>query len=227
MITLISSPKEVVSLGSLSIASVQFSCSVVSDSATPWTAAHQASLSITNSRSWLKLMSSELVMPSSHLMLCHPLSCLQSFPASGSFQMNQFFASDSQSIEVSASAAVLPVNIQDLLPLGWTGWTSLLSKGLSVNTLFQQHKRRLDIWTSTDGQYQNKIDCIRCSQRWRSSIQSAKIRLGADCGSDHELLIAKFRLKLKKVGKTTNPFRYDLIKFLTIIQCKWQIDSGD
>ena len=53
-----------------------------------------------------------------------------------------------------------------------------------------------------------------CSQRWRSSIQSAKIRPGADCGSDHELLIAKFRLKLKKVGKTTRPFRYDLNQIL-------------
>ena len=56
----------------------------------------------------------------------------------------------------------------------------------------------------------NQIDYILCSQRWRSSIQSAKVRLGADCGSDHELLIAKFRLKLKKVGKTTRPFMYDL-----------------
>ena len=56
----------------------------------------------------------------------------------------------------------------------------------------------------------NQIDYILCSQRWRSSIQSAKTRLGADCGSDHELLISKFRLKLKKVGKTTTPFRYDL-----------------
>ena len=55
-----------------------------------------------------------------------------------------------------------------------------------------------------------KLDYILCNQRWRSSIQSAKTRLGADCGSDHELLIAKFRLKLKKVGKTTRPFRYDL-----------------
>ena len=54
------------------------------------------------------------------------------------------------------------------------------------------------------------IDYILCNQRWRSSVQSAKTRLGADCGSDHELLIAKFRLKLKKVGKTTRPFRYDL-----------------
>ena len=54
------------------------------------------------------------------------------------------------------------------------------------------------------------IDCILCSQRGRSSIESAKTRPGADCGSDHELLTTKFRLKLKKVGKTTRPFRYDL-----------------
>ena len=68
----------------------------------------------------------------------------------------------------------------------------------------------MDTWTSPDGQYQNQIDYILCSQRWRSCIQSAKSRPGADYGSDHELLIAKFRLKLKKVGKTTRPFRYDL-----------------
>ena len=78
------------------------------------------------------------------------------------------------------------------------------------NTLFQQHKRRLYTWTSPDGQHQNQIDYMLHSQRWRSSIQSTKIRPGADCGSDHEHLIAKFRLKLKKVGKTTGPFRYDL-----------------
>ena len=65
-------------------------------------------------------------------------------------------------------------------------------------------------WTLPDGQHQNQIDYILCGQRWRSSIQSAKTRLGTDCGSDHELLIAKFRLKLKKVGETTRPFRYDL-----------------
>ena len=57
-----------------------------------------------------------------------------------------------------------------------------------------------------DGQYQNQIEYILWSQRWRSSIQSAKTRPGTDCGSDHQLLIAKFRLKLKKVGKTTRPF---------------------
>ena len=79
-----------------------------------------------------------------------------------------------------------------------------------ANTLFQQHKRRLYTWTSPDGQYWNQIDYILCSERWRSSIQSAKTRPGADCGLDHELLIAKFRLKLKKGGKITRPFRYDL-----------------
>ena len=79
-----------------------------------------------------------------------------------------------------------------------------------ANTLFQQHKRRLCTRTSPDGQHRNQIDYILCSQRWRSSIQLAKTRPGADCGLDHELLIAKFRLKLKKVEKTTRPFRYDL-----------------
>ena len=79
-----------------------------------------------------------------------------------------------------------------------------------TNTLFQQHKRRLYTWTSPDGQHWNQIDAILCSQRWRSSIQSTKTKPGADCGSDHELLIAKFRLKLKKIGKTARPFRYDL-----------------
>ena len=75
-----------------------------------------------------------------------------------------------------------------------------------ANTLFQQHKGRLYTWTSPGGQYQNQIDYILCSQRWRSSIQSATTRLGADCGSDHESLITKLRLKLKKVGKTTRSF---------------------
>ena len=79
-----------------------------------------------------------------------------------------------------------------------------------ANMLFQQHKRRLCTWTSPDGQHQTQIDYILCSQRWRSSIQSAKTRPGADCGSDHELLIPKFRLKLKKVGEITRPYRYDL-----------------
>ena len=79
-----------------------------------------------------------------------------------------------------------------------------------ANTLFKQHKRRLYTWTSPDGQHQNQIDYILCSQRWRSSIQSTKTRSGDDSGSDHELLITKFRLKLKKAGKIARPFRYDL-----------------
>ena len=78
------------------------------------------------------------------------------------------------------------------------------------NTLSQQHKRRLCTWASPDGRYQTQIDHILCSQRRRSSIQSAKTRLEDDCGSGHEFLIAKLRLKLKKAGKTTGAFRSDL-----------------
>ena len=99
---------------------------------------------ITNSQSLLKLMSIELG--------CHPTisfcvvpfsSCLQSFPASGSFPMSQFFASHGQSIGVSASVSVLPMNIEDWFPLGWTDWISLQSKGLSrvfSNTTVQKHQ---------------------------------------------------------------------------------------
>ena len=103
---------------SSSPSSVQFiqSVSRVQLLATPWTAACQASLSITSSWSLLKLMSIVSVMPSNHLILC-----LQSFPASGSFPMSQFFASGGQSIGRSASASVLPMNIQYWFPLGWTG----------------------------------------------------------------------------------------------------------
>ena len=111
---------------------------------TPWTAAHQASLSITNSQSLLKLC------PLS--WWCHPSisssvgpfsSCLQSFQLSGSFQMSQFFPSGGQCIGVSASTSVLPMNTQDWSPLGWTGWISLQSKGLSrvfSNTIVQKHQ---------------------------------------------------------------------------------------
>ena len=88
------------------------------------------------------------------------------------------------------------------------------NKQVTANTLFQQHKRRLHTRMSPDGQYRNQNDYILCSQRWRSCIQLAKTRSRADCGSDHELLIAKFRLKLKKIGKTTRPFRYDLTQIL-------------
>ena len=112
--------------------------------ATPWIIACQASLSITNSQSSLKLMSIESVMPSSHFILCHPFSsCPQSFPAAGSFPMSQLFAWGGQSIRVTALAPVLPMNTQDWSPLGWTGWTSLQSKGLSrvfSNTTVQKHQ---------------------------------------------------------------------------------------
>ena len=98
---------------------------------TPWTAARQASLSFTVSRSLLKFMSIELVMPSNHLILCYPLLLLSSlFPSPGYFPMSQLFASGDQSTGASSLAAVLPMNIQDWFPLGLTDLI-LQSKGLS------------------------------------------------------------------------------------------------
>ena len=112
--------------------------------ATPWTTARQASLSITNSRSPPKPMSIESMIPCNHLILCRPLLLLPSiFPTSGFFQMSQLFTLGSQSVGVSASTSVLPKNTQDWSPLGWTGWISLQSKGLSrvfSNTTVQKHQ---------------------------------------------------------------------------------------
>ena len=129
--------------GIIQFSSVQ-SLSRVRLFATPWTAACQASLSITNSRShpnpcplsrWCHPTISSSVVPFS--------SCPQSFPASGSLPMSQLFTSGGQSIGVSASTSVLPMNIQDWSPIGWTGWISLQSKGLSrvfSNTTVQKHQ---------------------------------------------------------------------------------------
>ena len=126
------------------LSSVQFSRSVMSDFATSWTAAHQAFLSITNSWSSLKLKFIESVMHPAISSSVVPFSFHhQSFPASGSFQMSQLFTSGGQSIGVSASASVLPMNIQDCFSLGWTGWSSLQSNGLSrvfSNTTIQKHQ---------------------------------------------------------------------------------------
>ena len=112
--------------------------------ATLWTAAYQASLSIINSQSMLKLMSIESVMPPNLSSSAVPFSsCLQSSPASGSFPMSQLFSPHGQSVGASASASVLPMNIQDWFPLGMTGLISLLSKGLSrafSNTTVQNHQ---------------------------------------------------------------------------------------
>ena len=126
--------------------SVQFSHSVshVWLSVTPWIAAGQASLSITNSQSLLKLMFIESVMPSNHLIHCHPLLLPPSiFPASGSFQMSQLFASGAQSIGASTSSWALPMNTQGWFPLGLTGLISLQSKEFSrvfSNITVQKHQ---------------------------------------------------------------------------------------
>ena len=116
--------------------------------ATPCTAACQASLSITNSWSSLKLMSIESAMSFNHLILCHPLLLLPSiFPSIRVFSYSQLFTSGVQSIGVSASTSVLPMNIQDWFPLGWTGWISLQSEGSS--SLLQHHSSKASIlWRS-------------------------------------------------------------------------------
>ena len=126
------------------LSSVRFitqSCPTLCD---PWTAAHQASLSITNSRSLPRLKSIDLVMPSNLLSsVVSFFSHLQSFSASRSFPMSQPFASGGQSFEVSALTSVLPMNTQDWSPLAWTGWISLQSKGLPrvfSNTTVQKHQ---------------------------------------------------------------------------------------
>ena len=112
--------------------------------ASPWITALQASLSITNSRSPPKPMFIKSVMPSSHLIFCHPLLLLPPIPPSiRVFLMNQLFTSGGQSIGVSASTSVPPTNTQDWFPLGWTSWISLQSKGLSrvfSNTTVQKHQ---------------------------------------------------------------------------------------
>ena len=110
--------------------------------ATPWIAARQASLSITNSQSLLKLRSIESVIPSNSLILCHPLLPTSIFPSIRVFSNESVLHIRCQSTGVSASASVLPMNIEDWFPLGWTGWISLQSKGLSrvfSNTTVKKH----------------------------------------------------------------------------------------
>ena len=135
---------------------IQFSSVAQSNCVTPWTTGHQASLSITNSQSLVKLMSIESVIPSISSSVIPFSSCLQSFPASRSLLMSQFFASGGQSIGVSASTSVLPMNIQGWFPVGLTGWIPLQSKGLSrVFSNTTVHKRQffgtqLSLWSNFD-----------------------------------------------------------------------------
>ena len=139
-----------------------FYCSVTKSCLTlwpPWTAALHASLSITIFQNLFKLMSIESLMPSIHLNLCCPLSsCPQSFPTSGSFPVGQLFKSGGQSIGASASASVLPVNIQGWFLLGLIGLIPLLSKGLSrvfFNTTIWKHQffsAELSLWSSSNMQ---------------------------------------------------------------------------
>jgi len=137
------------------VPSVQFSGSVVSDSVTPWTAACQASLSITNSHSLLKLMSVESVMPSNHLILCHPLLLPSIFPRIRVFSNKSVLHIRWPNVGVSASASVLPINTQDWFLWGLTGLIPLQSKGLSMvffNTTVQKHQffgDQLSLWSNS------------------------------------------------------------------------------
>ena len=140
----------------LETVSVQFSYSVVSDSETPWIAAHQASLSITNFGSSLKLMSIESVMPSSHLILCRPLLLLPPFPPSIRVFANESTLCIRWPKYWSFSFSIIPSNEHPgLSPLGWTGWISLQSKGLSrvfFNTTVQKHQLfsvQLSLWSNS------------------------------------------------------------------------------
>ena len=121
-----------------------------------WTGACQASLSIISSWRLLRLMSIKSVCHPTISFSAVPFSlCLQSFPASRSFPMSQLFTWGGQSIRVSASTSVLPMNTQDWSPLGWTGWISLQSKGLSrvfSNTTVQKHQflsTQLSLWSNS------------------------------------------------------------------------------
>ena len=218
-----------------------FSQSCVQCFVIPWTVAHQASLSFTISPSLLKLMSIESVLPSNHLLHCHPLLLLPSiYSVSKSFPVSQLSASGGESIRLSDTKSVLPRVKGDFFH-DWKVWSpcsprdsqesspapqfeSINSSMLSllycpilsfVHEYWKNHRYDYkDLCQQSDVApilicyvCWNQTGYILCSQRRRSSIQSAKTRLGADCGSDHELLTDKFRIKLKKVGKTIRPFR--------------------
>ena len=142
----------------VSVPSVQFNsvtqlCPTLWD---PWTAGCQASLSITVSLCLFKLMSIESVVPSNRLIFCPPILLLPSvFPSIRVFSLSQIFTSGGQSIGVSASGSVLPMNIQDWFPLGLIGWISLWSKGFSrafSNTTVQKHQffgSQLSLWSNS------------------------------------------------------------------------------
>ena len=162
--------------------------------------ARQASLSSTNPRSSLRLTSIESVMPSSHLILCRPLLPLPPIPPSIRVFSNESTLRRRWPKYWSFSFSIIPSKeIPGLISFRMDCLDLLAVQGTLKSLL--QHQN----W--------NQIDYIICNQWWKSS-QSAKTRPGADCGSDHELLVAKFRLKLKKVGKTTRSFRYDVNQIL-------------
>ena len=152
-------------------------------SATPWTAAHQAPLSMGFSRQecWSGL----------------PFPSPGDLPGPGLEPGSPALWADSLPSEPPGKPSSYVIGVQNEAGQRLTGLCQDTSQAIA-NTLSQQHKRWLYTWTSPDGQHRNQSNYILCSHRWRSSVQSAKIGLGADCGSDRELHTAKFRLKLRK-----------------------------
>ena len=143
------------------------------------------------------------VTPSSHL--CLPLLLLPPIPPSIRVFSNESTLCMRWPKYWSFSLSISPSNEHPGLISFRMDWLDLLAVQGTFKSLLQHHSSK----ASPNGQYQNQTDYILCSQRWRSCIQSAKTRPGADCGSDHQLLIAKLRLKLNRAGKTTRPARHD------------------
>ena len=145
-------------------------------------------------------------MPSSHLTLCHPLLLLPPTPPSIRVFFNVSTLRMRWPKSWSFSFCIIPSKEIPGLIFFRMDWLDLLTVQGTLKNLVQHHNSK----ASPNGQYQNQTDYILCRQRWRSCIQSSITRPGADCGSDHQLLIAKFRTKLKKVGKTDRSARCDL-----------------
>ena len=174
--------------------------------ATPWTAARQAFLSITHSQSLLKLMSIESVMPTNHLILCHPSSHLQSFPVLGSSQMSHFFASGGQRIGVSASTSVLPMNIQYWFPLGWN-WFDILTVQGTRKSLLQHHSSKASIlWRSA-------FFTVQLSYPYMTTGKPIALTRWTFVGNEMSLLLMCFQLSYPYMttGKTIALTRWTFV----------------
>ena len=197
--------------------------------ATPWTAARQASLSIINSQSLPKPMPIESVMPSNHLISVVPFSShFQSFPVSGSFQMSQLFALGGQSIGVSASTSVLPMNTQVWSPLGWTDWISLKSKGLSrvfSNTTVQKHQffaPEAELFTDIT----LSLKPPRTSWAFPSSHPISDLQSSAKTPLFHDVFFNHYKVMANSLFGSPQPFTVSTLVLAVTLCCLLLWDSG-